>query len=100
MATVARFGSLCIVSTMTLLSMPSALQSGQHVEAAQPRHGEVRDDHVGAKPLGRFDQQLAVAHRADDVEVVISEQSGEAFRDDRVVVGEQDGGSPHRLTRD
>ena len=70
MATVARSASWCIVSTMTLLSTPLGLQTGQHVEAAQPRHGEVRDDHVGAKPLGGVDQLVAVAHRADDVEVV------------------------------
>ena len=57
MAMVARFASLCIVSTMTLLSTRFGLQPGEHVEAAQPRHGEVRDDHVGAKPLGRVDEQ-------------------------------------------
>ena len=56
---------------MTLLSTRFGLQTGQHVEAAQPRHGEVRDDHVGAKPLGGLDEQFAVAHRADDVEVVL-----------------------------
>ena len=75
-------------------------QPGQYVEAAQPRHGEVRDDHVGAKPLGCLDEQVAVAHRADDVEVVFPEQPGQAFDDDGVVVGEEDGVSAHRSTRD
>ena len=75
------------------------LQPREHVEAAQPGHGEIRDDHVRAKPLGRVDEQRAVAHRADDFEAVVLEQSGQALLDDRVVVGEQDGVSPHRPRR-
>jgi len=49
---------------------------------------------------GRVDQQLAVADSADDIELVLSEQTGETFRDDRVVVGEQDGVAFHCTTTD
>ena len=41
----------------------------------------------------RLDQLLAVADRADDVEVVLLEQADEAFHDDRVIVGDEHGGA-------
>ena len=68
-------------------------QPGQHVEPAQARHRQVGDDHVRPQPPRRLDELLAVAHRADDVEVVLLEQADEAFLDDRVVVGDEDGGT-------
>ena len=72
-------------------------QVAQHIEAAEPGHREVGDDHVGSKPLGRLDEEVSVADRADDVEIVLSEQSGQALRDEHVVVGEKDGVAMHRL---
>ena len=53
----------------------------------------------GRSRLAASISSVAVAHRADDVEVVVLEQSGQAFLDDRVVVGEEDGVSPHRPRR-
>jgi hypothetical protein len=56
-------------------------------------HGQIRDDHVGAKPLGRVDEHVAITHRADDIEVVLAQEGSQAFGDDRLVVGEEDVGS-------
>ena len=41
---------------------------------------------------------FAVSNLADDVEVVPSEQPGQTLGDDRVVAGDEDGGSAHRAT--
>ena len=43
-------------------------------------HGEVRDDHVRAKPLRRFDELLTVANGANHVEARV-------FQDPREAVG-------------
>ena len=73
------------------------LQPGQHVEAAQARHRQIRDDHVGAKPLGRVDERVAIAHRADDLEVVLRQQRSQPLGDDGVVVRDEDSGSAHHV---
>jgi hypothetical protein len=70
-------------------------QPRQDIESGEARHGEVGHDHVRAKPLGSVDEQVAVTDGTDDIDVVLCEQSGQAFGDDRVVVS-QDGISAHR----
>ena len=95
-ARAARSASWCIVSTITLLAMLLGFEAGQHVETAQARHREVGDDHVRPQPARRLQELLAVAHRRDHVEVVLSEQADEAFLDDRVVVGDEHCDLTHR----
>src|SRR4029453_18072685 len=38
-------------------------QTGQYVEATEPRHGEVRDDHVGENPCRAPDEPLPAPTR-------------------------------------
>ena len=100
MAMVARSASLCIVSTMTLLSTPSAFRRASTSRPLSPGMERSVTITSGRSRLAASMSSVAVAHRADDVEVVVLEQSGQALVDDRVVVGEQDGVSPHRPRRD
>ena len=73
-------------------------QTSEHVEAREPWHREVGDDDVGAKPRGGVDQTLAVANRADHLEVGLSQYSRQAVGDNRVIVSQEDGGSAGHAT--
>ena len=77
---------------------PLALETTEHVEAAEARHREVGDDDVRAKPYGGVDEALAIADGADDVKVRLLQDSREAIGDNPVVVGEEDGGASHHAT--
>ena len=56
------------------------------------RHAQVHHDHVGPAPLGEGDRRLAVGGLADDADVRrAQEREPQAFADDLVVVGEEDG---------
>jgi hypothetical protein len=74
-----------------------AFQPGQHLEAAQTRHRDVGDDDIGSKPLRRFHQLVSVTHRAHDIEIVLGEETYEAFLHDGVVIGDQHGVAAHRF---
>ncbi len=77
MARVASSASLCIVSTMTLLSMRSAFR---RVSTSMPLNPGI-DRSVtitsGSQARGSVNQRLAVTHGADDVEIVFLEQADE-----------------------
>ncbi len=92
-ACAARAASLCIVSTTTLLSMRSAFSLTSTSSPLKPGIDRSVTITSGLQPPRRLEQLLAVADGADDVEVVLLEQADQAFHDDRVIVGDENGGA-------
>ena len=74
------------------------LQTSEHVEAREPRHREVGDDDVGAKPRGSVNQPLAVPYRAHHLEAGLAQDSRQPVGDNRVIVGQEHGGAAGHAT--
>jgi hypothetical protein len=65
------------------------------VEAAQDRHAQVHQDHVGLQLLGQGDRVGAVGGLAGDLEAGLDEQVDQGRPEHRVVVGDQQPGPAH-----
>jgi hypothetical protein len=70
-------------------------QEAYRLEAVEPRHGEIRHNHIGTSLLSGSYECLSILYRPDQLKA-LSQQGTESFDEKSVIIGKKHLGAAYR----